>query len=170
MTRRVLATLALLPLLAGCATLPPGLAEDQRTAIRTEVEASMTAFMQTWADADFDRAIMVYDDHPDFAFASNTSTWSSRPAVEAAYRPGFRTIERQDFGIEEMRIAVLAADVAHVTLRGHFDVTRTDGSVSPRQRIAFTGVWVNRGGEWKVRFAHQSMRPVNPTAAGGANR
>jgi hypothetical protein len=77
MTRRLLAALALLPLLPGCATVQPGLAEDQRTAIRPEVEASMTAFMQTWADADFDRGIVVYDDHPDFAFASNASAWNS---------------------------------------------------------------------------------------------
>jgi hypothetical protein len=121
----------------------------------------MTAYWAVWREAEFDRGIAFYDDHPDFTIAYDAATWNSLADAEAAFRPLFDTVESQDIEIDEIHIVALAREWAYVTERGTFLVNFRDGSTSPRRAFAATHLWVKTEDRWKVRSFHESTRELD---------
>ncbi len=141
---------------AACAPAPAELSDDDRQAVHDEVAAQLESFWQVWRQADFDRGMALYDDHPDFSFASEGTMWRSRAAADSAFRPTFADVQSQNVEFEETHIVVLGRDHVYSAQRGTYSQTLADGTTTPPSTFAFTMVWVRSNGEWKVRLGHHS--------------
>jgi hypothetical protein len=144
--------------LAGCATPPADDAELDRQAVAMEIAAFTDAFWDAWGDglSGVDRAMALFDDHPDFAYAAQGRVWRSLADLTGTFRSAFQVVQSQAVEIEETSIAVLGPDVAHLMQRGAYTITDTDGVVSERRPFAFSGLLVRTGSGWRVRRAHLS--------------
>ena len=141
---------------AACAPAPAELSDVDRQAVHDEVAAELASFWEVWSQTDFDRGMALYDDHPDFSFASEGTMWRSRAVVDSIFRPVFGDMQSQDLEFEETHIVVLGHNYAYSAQRGTGSQTLADGTVTPSIPFAFTMVWVRSNGAWKVRFAHHS--------------
>ena len=132
------------------------LSDDDRQAVHDEVAAQLESFWQVWRQTDYDRGIALYDDHPDFSFASEGTMWRSLAAFDSVFRPVFADVQSQDVEFEETHIVVLGRDHVYSAQRGTYSRTLPDGTTTSPNTFAFTSVWVRSNGEWKVRLGHFS--------------
>ncbi len=145
-----------------CQPAEQELTSADREAITEAVQTQLDAFWDAWGATDYDRGMGFYDTHADFQFSSEGVAWFTWEDLDAAIRPLFTTIQSQAINWDTVRIAVLARDVASVTQTASYTQTLADGSVTPETVVAFTSVWVLRGGEWKVLIGHHSQPPASP--------
>jgi hypothetical protein len=148
--------------LTGCASPPSDGTELDRQAVETELDAFADTFWDAWRDgrSGVDRAMALFEDHPDFAYAAQGMVWHSLADLTATFRSAFQGVQSQTIEIRETSIAVLGQDVAHLMQHGAYSITDTDGVVSEMGPFAFSGLLVRTDSGWRVRCAHLSESGV----------
>jgi ketosteroid isomerase-like protein len=162
--RRLIVPLMLV--VASCQPRAIELTQQRRAAVIAEVNAVNAEFWEAWRAADWDRGMAYYLDSPDFVWAAGGAVFFGKSTLEG-YKPGFANVASQAFTFRDSRTIVMAPDAASVTATGTWAQTDTSGVTGPRREFAWTGIWILRGGEWKLHLAHlsylvpapQSMRP-----------
>jgi len=144
--------------LAGCAAPPPDAGEVDRQAVEEEVTGVAGAFWDAMRDgnAGVDRAVALFDDHPEFTYAAGGTVWRSVKALSDTFHQAFEPVQSQTIVIEETAVTVLTGDLAYLVQRGTYSITDLDGVTSPEIRFAFSGLLVRTGSGWRIRFAHES--------------
>ena len=150
-------------MLAGCQSPGTTFSQADLDAAEAEVEAQLEEFWGVWRASSFDEGWAYYSDHPDMSFITDGFLWESKAATEAAYRPFFEGIERQDMNASETRVFALTPGVVHVTQTATYTQYFRSGEVSPERDFAMSMTWVKEGGEWKAMTYHFSM--ANPAPA-----
>jgi hypothetical protein len=154
---RITATLGVFALV-GCTAPPPEAEEFDQQAVEAEIIDWLDTFWETWREggAGFDRGMAFYDDHPDFAFASEGAMWRSLSDATETFRPAFETIQSQMIELEETAITVLSQDLVYVLEQGTYSATDMGGNTSEATPFAFSSLLVRTDAGWKLRFGHQS--------------
>ncbi len=154
MRRFVFAAFALIVLVA-CQPATTELTEEQKAEIAAEVDLIHGQMWDAWRDADYDRGVSYFDtDGLQFAFEGAVYDYSG---FDAMWRPAFASVASQTFTIAETQTTVLSPDVVCIMNAGTYTVTGDDGVTTPEESFAFTGIWENREGEWKLILIHESV-------------
>ena len=142
----------------GCNAPAPEAVVFDRQAVEAEVSDWLDGFWATWSEGieGFDRGMALYDNHPDYSFATGGNLWLSHTAVSEAFRPGFETVQQQTFEFEQTAITVLTRDLVYTAHQGTSSQAYADGTSSEAKPLAFTMLLVRSDGLWKARFAHLS--------------
>ena len=135
--------------------------EKQRAAATAAVEAAVSGFWAAWAEADVDRG-MSFMGAEATAVTSRGQILRGHATIDAAWRPLFRDVASQQIAFEETYVTVFEGFVC-VQQRGTFRVTDKAGATGPEIPFAFTTVWTEAQGEWKIVAAHRT--PVTPARA-----
>ena len=149
--------------LSSCQSPATTFSQADLDAAEAEVAARLEAFWDAWAAASFDEGMAFYSDDPDMTFIDDGFVWESKAATEAAYRPYFDVIERQEVDVTETRIVALTPEVVHVIQAVTFIQSFTDGTSGPPMEAAISLTWVKEGGEWQAMAYHFSI--TNPVPA-----
>lgn len=162
MRRFVLAAFAL-AVFAACQPASQELTDNLKAEIAAEVELLHGQFWDAWRETDFERGMSYYLNSPEFTFTYQGQMISGYSAFWDFFESAFTSVESQTISIDESKTTVLAADVVSVTVQGTYAPTDTGGVTGPESTLAFTTVWVQRDGEWKVHVASNSEPTVaNP--------
>jgi hypothetical protein len=154
MCRFVLAAFAL-TVLAGCQPATTELTEEQRAAIAAELNAIHTDMWDAWRAADYDQGVSYFKTEGlQFAYEGAVYDYSG---FEELWRPLFENIASQVITIAESQTTVLSQDAVCIVDAGTYTVTDVDGVTTPEESFAFTGIWVNHEGEWKLSLMHESV-------------
>jgi ketosteroid isomerase-like protein len=148
----------IVPLMLVAVACRPGtreLTQEQKTAIAAEVNAVNAGFWDAWRAADWDRGMSYYFDSPDFVWAAGGAAFFGKATLEG-YRPGFANVASQVFAFRDSRTIVMAPGAASITATGRWAQIDTAGDTVLRREFAWTGIWVQRAGEWKLHLAHLS--------------
>ena len=150
-------------LLVACRSPERGLSgtltEAQRDAIVRAVNDRRAGMVAAVEQLSFERVSRFFSDSPDAAFAGGGSMAPSRRLVLKRYREIFGALSSVDIDIGQSKTAVLAPDVAVITMQGRVTLADTAGRVQEAP-FAWTMVWVQWGSEWKILHANQSY-PLN---------
>jgi hypothetical protein len=131
------------------------LTEEQRNEIAAEVSAINVEMWDAWRAADYARGVSYFDTEGlQFAYEGAVFDFAT---FDEMWRPAFASIASQTITMEDSRTTVLAPDVVCVMEAGTYTQTDTAGVTGPEGSFAFTGVWVRRGGEWKLHLIHESF-------------
>ena len=150
--------------LCSCQSATADYSQADLDAAETEVAAELEGFWEAWSAASIDEGMAFYSDSPDGSFVNDGVIWESIGAANAAYRPFFDQIERQEFDIKETRLLALTPTVVHATIDVSLIQFFRNGIISGESRIGFTMTWVKEGGEWKALTYHFStVRPAPAT-------
>jgi len=150
-------------LLDGCQSPGNTFSQADLDAAEAEVEAQLDAFWDAWRAASFDEGMAFYSDNPDMSFITDGFIWESKAAAEAAYRPFFEGIERQEMNVSETRIFALTPDIVQMIQGVTYTQYFGTGEVSPARDFALSMTWVKEGGEWQAMTYHFSMANPTPT-------
>lgn len=161
-TLRSVCTVSII-MLAGCQYPEATFSQAELDAAEAEVSAQLQEFWDVWQASSFDEGMAYYSGHPDMSFVTDGFLWESKAAAEAAYRPFFEAIERQEMNASETRVSALTPEVVHVTQTATYTQYFRSGEVSPARDFAMSMTWVKEGGEWKALTYHFSM--ANPAPA-----
>jgi uncharacterized protein (TIGR02246 family) len=136
----------------------PEITVEDRAAIEGEVRAVTEKLITAVRQADFDRvaALVSRDDPFNLGYIDNGVFLFDFETMESRFRPGFARLQSQDMEINDMRIAILAPDVAVITWHGQISANHKDGQTFERA-LALTYVLVKDGGDWKFVHMHQSF-------------
>lgn len=150
--------LPLMLFVAACSPATTELTDAEKAAIAADVNAITSEYWDAWRAADWDRGMSYYLDSPDFVWASGGTVYFGLSVLEG-YKPAFDNVASQSFIFSESRTTVMAPDAASVTAVGTWTQTDTTGVAGPMQDIVWTGVWIQRDGEWKIHLVHLSSPP-----------
>jgi hypothetical protein len=144
--------------LLACGAPPPDAEEFDRQAIEAEIAAFAGAFWGAWRDgnAGLERAMALFDDHPDFTYAAQGAVWLSVPDVAETFRSAFQVVQSQTIEIQQTSITVVSRDFAHITQSGAYSMTDLDGVSTEMTPFAFSGLLARTSSGWRVRSAHVS--------------
>ena len=162
MRRFVLAAFAL-TVLAACQPAATELTVERKAEVAAEVELIHGQFCDAWRETDFERGMSYYLNSPEFTFTYQGQMISGYAAFWDLGESAFANVASQTISFDESKTTVLAADVVSVTAQGTYAPTDNAGVTGPESAFAFTTVWVQRDGEWKVIVASNSEPTVvNP--------
>lgn len=162
MRRFVFAAFAL-TFLAACRPATTELTDYQKAEIAAEVELLHGQFWDAWRETDFERGMSYYMNSTEFTFTYQGQMISGYSAFWDLFEPAFTNVASQRLSVDESKTTALAADVVSVTVQGTYAPTDTSGVTGPESALAFTTVWVQRDGEWKIHVASNSEPTVvNP--------
>ena len=153
--RRLTLSVLSVAFLAACQPATTELTEEQKAEIAEEVNAIHGEFWDAWRAADYDRGVSYFDS-ANLVFAYEGTVFGFA-TFDEMWRPEFANIASQSITIGDSRTTVLAPDVVCIMDAATYTMTDTLGVTSPEGGFAFTGVWVHRGGEWKLHLVHESM-------------
>ena|SRR5688572_8315997 len=86
----------------------------------------------------------------------------TRDSLATLYRSIYAGLQRQEIVPEAPTITVLGRDAGVYSARGRFVATPKTGAPLSSD-VAWTLVWVRRGGEWTLLHSHQSVpEPLPP--------
>jgi len=138
-------------------TAPPEMTTAEIAQIQAEVDLVSEDFWATWSAAeDFDRFMTFYADDPEVLWINDAEPFFGRAEIDAAFRPAYENMQRQDNTPIEWRTIVIAPDVVFTVRINDVAQTDIDGNPGLAARFAETAVWVKRDGEWKVLTGHGS--------------
>jgi len=155
----VLAALAL-SVFTACRPTTTELKEQQKSEIAAEVNAIHAAFWDSWRETDFESGMSYYLNSPEFTFAFQGQMISGYSAFREFLEAAFTNVASQTVSFNKSRTTVLSPDVVCITAQGAYSVTNTDGVTGPESNFAFTTLWVQRDGDWKVQLAFNSEPTV----------
>jgi len=127
-----------------------------------EVEAGATAWLDSFMQgirggaATYEDALACFDDHPDFVFVFEGTTFRSKAAVDEVFRDVFAQLRSETMDVNESSVKALGADMAYVAATGTFSRTFMDGTVSEERGYGFTVVLFRTAEGWRARFMHNS--------------
>jgi hypothetical protein len=155
MRRLALAAMSL-TLLAACQPETTQLTEAERAEIADTVNALHSASWDAWRAVDLDRALSYLDSSSDLWWAEGGQVLHGYAEVDSHFREASATVSSFNITITDSRTLVLAADAVAVLQQGRFSVTDSAGVTSPEQSFVMSATWVQRSGEWKVLYGHES--------------
>ena len=160
---RFVVAVFVLTVIVACQQTTTELTDYQRGEIAAEVELVHGQFWDAWSETDFERGMSYFLDSPEFTFAFQGQMISGYSSFSDFFESAFANVASQAISIAESKTTVIAADVVSVTIQGTYAPTDTAGVSAPASAFAFTTVWAQRDGEWKVYVASNSEPTlVNP--------
>jgi len=159
MRRFVLAAFAF-ALVAACQPASNELTDYQKAEIAAEVELIHGQFWDAWRETDFEKGMSYYLNSPEFTFSYQGQMVSGYSAFRDLGESAFANVASQTISFAESKTTVLAADVVSITAQGTYVPTDTAGVTGAEATFAFTTVWVQRDGEWKVLVSSNSEPTV----------
>ena len=135
-----------------------GLSDSQRSAIEEELRACLAGCDAAADKADADGTTAYYSDMHKLGFIYNGTMIPSLDAVVVFARELFEQLQSQTHETSELRIAVLAPNVAVMTWHGNVTGTGKDGSTGGGV-FARTFVWAKVEDDWKIIHVHISILP-----------
>jgi ketosteroid isomerase-like protein len=115
-----------------------------------------------WAEANRRRdAVGVLDmfiDSEELRHAENGVVFSSYEALAKFVEDWYEATEEMDLVWEQRAVVPLSADAATLTGVFRYEARQKSGEVLAGRNV-FTGVFVRRGGSWKLVHAHESSVP-----------
>jgi len=150
--------------LAGAVACQPGtgeLTDERKAEVIAEVGARNLEYWDAWRAADWDLGMSFYADTPDFIWAAGGTIVYGYDIMEAQ-RGGFASIASQTYTFRTNRVTVMASNAATVTATGRWSQTDTTGVTGPARSFAWTAVWLEQDGEWKIHMVHMSFLPSPP--------
>jgi uncharacterized protein (TIGR02246 family) len=158
--RRFVLTTFVLSVVLACQPATTELTDQQRGELAAEVELIHGQFWDTWRETDLDRGMSYYLNSPEYVFTYQGQMVSGYAAFRDLAENAFTGVASQTISFNESRTTVLAPDVVCITDQGTYAATDTEGVTGPASAFAFTTIWVNRDGEWKVHVATNSEPTV----------
>lgn len=150
----------LLMVISGCdqsATLQrPG--SDGQAAIVAEVLDRTSEWGEACRRRDAPAVLELFLDSEDLRHVENGVIFPSHAAVAEFVNGWFGSTVEMDFSWEERHIVPLAADVATMTGVFKYEAKQESGEVWSGRNV-FTGVFVKRGGTWRLVHGHESSVP-----------
>ena len=134
------------------------LSDSQRSAIEEELRACLASFDAAANNADADRTFAYCSDMHKLGFIYNGTMIPSLDALVAFGREMFDQLQSQTHETSELRIAVLAPNLATMTWHGNVTGTSKDGGTG-RGVFARTFVWAKVEDDWKIIHMHASILP-----------
>lgn len=146
---RVLATLAVLLLVAACQAVPPEMTEDQNQ----EVQVAITSLLDDLADAvkdlDVERYLTLFKEGDAFTFVQDgveTRTWDGYAELKRSVWGGVETVDRFEY---DHVVQVLDGGTGVGTMIFSMTATTPTGDVLEGSGT-YTAVCAEENGEWKV--------------------
>ena len=134
------------------------LSDSQRFAIEEELRACLAGCDAAADNVDADRTFSYWSDMHELGFIYNGTMIPSLDAVVVSGRKMFGQMQSQTHETSELRIAVLAPNVAIMTWHGIVTSTGKDGSTDEGV-FARTYVCAKVEDEWKFIHVHISILP-----------
>lgn len=126
-------------------------------AVVAAVDSILKHAMEGSATANADQVLAMAEGGADFTFITGDVFLSGFESIRDAFRTTYAGIKRQDQVVDEMKVRLLAPDVALLAVVGEGTYTDLAGWTSPPVGIGLTVVFVREGGQWRARHAHQSI-------------
>lgn len=145
-------------LLAGSACQPaaePFNPDDP--AVVAAIDSLLKNAMAGSATGNADQVMAMAEGGADFTFITGDVMLTGVEPTREAFRNTYAGIKRQDQVVDQMKVRLLAPDVAVLTLVGEGTYTDLAGWTSPPVGLGLTVVFVREGGQWRARHAHQSV-------------
>ncbi len=152
--RRLAPAVLSLAFLAACQPATIELSEERKAEISAQVNAVKADFWDAWRETDVEAGMSYYLNSPEFVFVNDGLPINGWTAVNQFAQSS--EIASQTITLVESKATVLALDVVHVAEHGTYSTVAVSGETGPEVAFAFSGLWVNEGGDWKVHFAHLS--------------
>jgi ketosteroid isomerase-like protein len=136
------------------------LTEEQEAEIAAEVDALQADWNDAWEVVDVERAMSHWTESPETGWAIRGMAFlgaEELAQVAAGSASYYEGITRQENTRRESRTHVLAPDVVYIMERGASITIDTAGVAGPETDYAYTYVWIQQNGEWKIHFAHGSL-------------
>ncbi len=124
--------------------------------IADEVLVRFDEFAAALESGDLEAFLGQFADRDRLVFAADGAFNDTLPA---AVRATFASVESMECDWSNRRVTVLAADAAAITATFECEGRTVDG-VDFEQAGAWTSVYQNRDGVWRIVQAHESHRPA----------
>ena len=110
----------------------------------------------------------LFLDSEDLRHAENGVIFLSYAALAEFVNDWFGSTVEMDFSWQERHIVPLAADAATMTGVFEYEAKQKSGEVWSGSNV-FTGVFVKRGGTWRLVHGHESSVPPQKPATPGSD-
>ena len=128
--------------------------EEQKAKTAAEVNILHAEFWDAWRETDIERGMSYYRNSPEFTFTRNGQIINGFAALDELVKS--LNLASQVVTFAESKTTVLAPDIVYIVEHGVYTMTDNEGVTSPETTFAFSGLWVNHEGEWKIHFVHLS--------------
>ena len=139
---------------------------DAQAAIVAEVLDRTSEWGEACRRRDAPAVLDLFLDSEDLRHVENGVIFPSYAAVAELLNSWFETTVEMDFSWEERHIVPLAADAATMTGVFKYEAKQESGEVWSGRNV-FTGVFVKRGGTWRLVHGHESSVPPPKPAMTG---
>lgn len=159
---------SLLVAIGGCnqSTTFQGQGSDAQAAIVAEVLDRTSEWGEACRRRDAPAVLDLFLDSEDLRHVENGVIFPSHAALAEFVNGWFGSTVEMGFSWEERHVVPLAADAASMTGVFEYEAKQESGEVWSG-RIVFTGVFVKRGGTWRLVHGHESaVPPPKPAMAG----
>jgi uncharacterized protein (TIGR02246 family) len=139
-------------LLGGCRSTE---FDPEDPVVVAQIDSIMQSLMEGAAQVDADRVLASASE--DFTFLTGEVMLHGREPIRALFRDTFAGLKSQQQAVIEKQVRLVSPDVAVLMAVGEGTYTDKAGWTSPEVGIGSTIVFVREQGQWKARFAHQSI-------------
>jgi hypothetical protein len=129
------------------------LTAERKAIIETELRSLMDQFWIAASETDFERIYAMVDDRHHMSAIDSGVFYPTPEASKVRFQSG---IGRQDYTIDEMRIAVLAENIAAVIAHGEIAFFPNNGD-KQLTKFAMSLIWIKIEDQWKLAHMHQSF-------------
>ena len=144
-----------------------GQGSDEQAAIVAEILDRTSEWGEACRLRDAPAVLDLFLDSEDLKHVENGVIFASHTAVAEFVNGWFGSTVEMDFSWEERHIVPLAADAASMTGVFRYEAMQESGEVWSGRNV-FTGVFVKRGGTWKLVHGHESIVPSQEPAIAGS--
>ena len=156
--RRFVLAAFVFTVVTACQPANTELTDEQEAEIAEEVLAAFLEAEAAWETENAD---------PDMVMSrfvnSSESVWAGSGILIRGYddqfevsRSAYASRAKADWSSTDRHISVLATDVVYMMDVGKVVFTDTAGVTTPESNYAYTYIWVQKNGEWKILAAHGS--------------
>ncbi len=158
----------LLVVMSGCnqSNTFQGQGGDAKAAIVAEILDRTSEWGEACRLRDAPAVLDLFLDSEDLRHVENGVIFPSYAAVAEFVNGWFGSTVEMDFSWEERHIIPLATDAASMTGVFEYEAKQESGEVWSGRNV-FTGVFVKRGGIWRLVHGHESSVPLKKSAMAG---
>src|SRR6185369_14313051 len=107
---------------------------------------------------------MLLEFMPEAQMMNGSDSYANIESVRAAFIPAFARLRSQEIKVEQSNIAMLNSIFAWYVASGTFTAIDTSGVTSAPLRFAWTMLFKNNHGDWRVLQAHQMISGASATS------
>jgi uncharacterized protein (TIGR02246 family) len=129
--------------------------EEEATTLKRMARELVKTWSYTWSSKDTSAASQFYSNAPDLVFFDLGPTHLGWQQYQKNIERSFDTIQNLDLTLNDDLRVVVGDGMALTTATGHISTTTKDNK-NFESDIRFTGVWENKGGQWRLIHDHWS--------------